>query len=77
MQVLSQCVTYRPEQRDWRSLVRPASKEPTSNLARAGRRMLDDDGFSTGVFFLGNRPAYLPPTETDKTLSDIEQRFVI
>jgi len=77
VQVLSQCVTYRPEQRDWRSLVRPASKEPTSNLARAGRRILDDDGFSTGVFYIGNRPAYLPPTETDKTMADIEQRFAI
>ena len=77
VQVLSQCVTYRPEQRDWRNLVRPATKEPTSNLARAGRRMLDDDGFTTGIFYRGTRPPYLPPTATDKTIAEIEQRFVI
>ena len=33
VQVVSQCVTYRPEQRDWRNLVRPVTKEPTSNSA--------------------------------------------
>lgn len=75
--VLSQCVTYRPEQREWRARVRPVTKEPTSNLARAGRRMLDDDGFSTGIFFLGNRLPYMPPTKTDTTVADLEQRFVI
>ena len=77
IQVLSQCVTYRTEQREWRNRVRPAAKEPTANVARASRRILDDDGFTTGVFYLGNRPPYMPPTATDKTLSQIEQKFVI
>jgi 2-oxoglutarate ferredoxin oxidoreductase subunit beta len=77
IQVLSQCVTYRAEQREWRSLVRPAAKEPTANAARASRRILDDDGFTTGVFYLGARPPYRPVTTVDRTLADIEQRFVI
>jgi len=75
--VLSQCVTYRPEQQEWRTIARPSHKEPTSNIARAGRRILDDDGFTTGIFYVGNRPAYLAPEETDKIVADIEQRFVI
>jgi len=61
IQVLSQCVTYRAEQREWRSRVRPAIKEPTANVARASRRILDDDGFTTGVFYLGSRPPYQLP----------------
>jgi 2-oxoglutarate/2-oxoacid ferredoxin oxidoreductase subunit beta len=77
VQVLSQCVTYRPEQRGWKEIVRKANKVPTSNLARAGRRILDDDGFTTGTFYVGNRPAYLPHTETDRTVAEIEQRFVV
>jgi 2-oxoglutarate ferredoxin oxidoreductase subunit beta len=77
IQVLSQCVTYRAEQREWRSLVRPSAKEPTANAARASRRILDDDGFTTGVFYLGSRPPYRPVTTVDRTLADIEQRFVI
>ncbi len=77
VQVLSQCVTYRPEQQEWRTIARPAHKEPTSNIARAGRRILDDDGFTTGVFYVGNRPAYVPPGETDKTMAGIERRFAV
>ncbi len=77
IQVLSQCVTYRAEQREWRSRVRPSAKEPTGNAARAGRRILDDDGFTTGVFYLGSRPPYQPVTAVDRTLTDIEQRFAI
>ncbi|MCG8511292.1 MAG: 2-oxoacid:ferredoxin oxidoreductase subunit beta [Rhodospirillales bacterium] len=77
VQVLSQCVTYRPEQRDWKGMVRKTNKEPTSNLARAGRRILDDDGFTTGIFYLGNRPAYVPTTDSDRTVAEIEQRFAV
>jgi len=76
-QVLSQCVTYRAEQREWRNLVRETTKEPTANVARAGRRILDDDGFTTGVFYLGGRPPYMPPTISDRTVADIQQRFAI
>jgi len=77
IQVLSQCVTYRAEQREWRARVRPSAKEPTGNVARASRRILDDDGFTTGIFYLGGRPPYQPSTAVDRALSDIEQRFVI
>ena len=77
VQVLSQCVTYRNEQREWRNLVRPSAREPTANVARASRRILDDDGFTTGIFFRGGRPPYQPVTAVDRTFADIEQRFAI
>ena len=75
IQVLSRCVTYRPEQVDWRKMVRKSEHEPTPNLARAAKRMMADDGFSLGVFYLGERPAYLPPTATDKTVAEVEKQF--
>ena len=75
IQILSRCVTYRPEQIDWRKMVRKSDQEPTSNLARAAKRMMADDGFTLGVFYLGHRPAYMPPTATDKTVADVEKQF--
>ena len=77
VQILSPCVTYRPEQLEWKQQVRSATKEPTSDLAVAGRRMLEDDGLTVGIFYLGNRPAYLPLTETDNTVETIAKRFEI
>ena len=77
VQILSPCVTYRPEQLEWKKRIRGATKEPTSDLAVAGRRMLEDDGLTVGIFYLGDRPAYLPPTETDNTVETIAKRFEI
>ena len=49
IEVLSPCVTYRPEQRGWKDAVRPASVAVTDDPARAARRLMTDDGFNLGV----------------------------
>ena len=51
VQVLSPCVTFRPEQRGWKELVHPAPVAPTDDPARAARRLLTDDSFFTGVLY--------------------------
>jgi 2-oxoglutarate/2-oxoacid ferredoxin oxidoreductase subunit beta len=58
IEILSPCVTFRPEQREWRNLVHPASVKPTDDPARAAKRIMTDDGFNMGVLYAGNRPAY-------------------
>lgn len=58
IEILSPCVTFRPEQRDWKNLVHPASVEPTDDAARAARRIMTDDGFNIGVLYAGSRPPY-------------------
>lgn len=61
VQVLSPCITFRPEQQAWRDLVRTASVEFTGDAARAARRLMTDDGFNVGrVLYKGNRPAFEP-----------------
>jgi 2-oxoglutarate ferredoxin oxidoreductase subunit beta len=60
VQVLSPCVTFRPEQRDWKKLVTPAPVEATSDQAQAARRLLTDQGLFTGILYVGDRPAYQP-----------------
>ena len=58
IQVLSPCVTFRPEQREWKTMVRPAPVETTDDAATAARRILSDDGFNIGVLYARGRNAY-------------------
>jgi len=56
--VLSPCVTFRPEQREWKTRVHPAPVEATDDPGRAARRLMTDDGFNVGVLYKGSRPPY-------------------
>jgi 2-oxoglutarate ferredoxin oxidoreductase subunit beta len=58
VEILSPCVTFRPEQREWKQAVRPAPVEPTDDPARAARRLMTDDGFNIGVLFKGHRAPF-------------------
>jgi len=58
VEVLSPCVTLRPEQREWKKQVHPASVGTTDDPARAARRIMTDDGFNIGVLYAGQRPPY-------------------
>ena len=58
IEVLSPCVTFRPEQREWKTLVRPSPVPETDDPARAARRLMSDDGMNLGVLYRGNRPTY-------------------
>ena len=63
VEVLSPCVTFRPEQRAWKEAAHPAPVEATDDPARAARRIMTDDGFNIGVLYSGNRPPYQPPLD--------------
>jgi|GEM_PF-37059 len=52
---LSPCVTYRPEQRNWKTAVKPWAGEAATSAVDATRALLDDTGFQTGVFLAGQR----------------------
>jgi 2-oxoglutarate ferredoxin oxidoreductase subunit beta len=58
VEVLSPCVTFRPEQREWKGAVHPAPVAATDDPARAARRIMTDDGFNIGVLYAGDRPAF-------------------
>ena len=58
VEILSPCVTFRPDQRSWKDLVHPAPVDATDDPARAARRIMTDDGFNIGVLYRGNRPVY-------------------
>ena len=76
VQVLSPCVTFRPEQRGWKDAVRTAPVEPTSDPAAAAKRLMSDDGFNMGILYRGNRPAYETPIEAKASrLAKMEECF--
>ena len=76
VEVLSPCVTFRPDQRGWKDAVHPAPVAPTDDPARAARRIMTDDGFNIGVLYKGNRPPYSRgPKAATTTIEDLECAF--
>jgi len=58
VEILSPCVTFRPDEREWKGAVHRASVPETDDPARAARRILTDDGMNTGILYRGNRRPY-------------------
>ena len=78
VEVLSPCVTFRPEQKEWKSVVRPSPVEATDDPAIAARRVMTDDGLNIGVLYAGNRPPYeLNQGKARKTVTDLEMEFQV
>ena len=78
IEILSPCVTFRPEQREWKSMVHPASVEATDDAARAARRIMTDDGFNIGVLYAGNRKPYpLQPGRPARDVAELETEFML
>lgn len=78
VQILSPCVTFRPEQAEWKSVVHPAPVEPTDDPARAARRIMSDDGFNIGVLYRGDRPVMAPQgNHPPETPADLEREFAL
>ena len=73
--ILSPCVTYRADQKSWKTLVHAATEAPTSDAREAARRILDDDGFTTGVLLADRRRPFRPTTGRPVPLSEIEKEF--
>jgi 2-oxoglutarate/2-oxoacid ferredoxin oxidoreductase subunit beta len=78
VEVLSPCVTYRPEQREWKNAVRPAPVATTDDPARAVRRIMTDDGFYIGILYSGARKPFQPPMGAGSaTAADLERSFAL
>jgi 2-oxoglutarate/2-oxoacid ferredoxin oxidoreductase subunit beta len=78
VEILSPCVTFRPDQRDWKQTVHPAPVDPTEDIGRAARRLMTDDGFNLGVLYCGHRKPYeLDFDASVDSPSDLEQQFAV
>lgn len=76
VEILSPCVTFRPDEKNWKNVTHPAASGETGDLARAAERLMTDDGFSTGILYRGSRAPYRPaPHRTTSDLRDLEKEF--
>jgi len=78
VEILSPCVTFRPDEKEWKNTVHTASVEPTDDPARAARRIMTDDGMNTGILYRGHRKPYGAHVEDEPgDLGVLEKRFEI
>lgn len=75
--VLSPCLTFRPEQRNWKSEVHAFSEGASDNLADVERRVHADDGMGLGIIYAERLPVWQPSQEPTRPLSSMEEEFLI
>jgi len=83
VQVLSPCVTYRPEQRDYKKMLKTGfaghdPENPATDRREAFLRLLEDDGFSCGVLYRSKTSVYAAndPYEVEP-MAAIEGQFAL
>jgi 2-oxoglutarate/2-oxoacid ferredoxin oxidoreductase subunit beta len=78
VQVLSPCVTFRPdEQPKWKKSVHDSDSPETADAGRAAERLMTDDGLTLGVLYRGNRAAYQPAAHANLPPSHLEAEFAV
>lgn len=78
VQILSPCVTFRPDQRKWKHKVHPPPVPLTTDAAQAARRVMTDDGFNVGVLYKGSREPYRQFVgKRVRHERDIEEEFLV
>ena len=78
IEVLSPCVTFRPDQREWKAKAHAAPVDATEDIGRAAKRLMTDDGFNTGILYIGDRePFRLDNSGVAKSPADIETQFLV
>ena len=76
IEILSPCLTLRPDEKEWKNLVHPMPVAETDDSGRAARRIMTDDGFTIGILYRGDRPPYRPKAGDGITdLAELEREF--
>ena len=76
LHVLSQCITYCPEQTDWKAIVDERDAEPLQDAGEAAAVFFAESGFETGLLYHQPRDSWPPRTEIPSAnLADIAGRF--
>ncbi|MCW8847172.1 MAG: 2-oxoacid:ferredoxin oxidoreductase subunit beta, partial [Sedimenticola sp.] len=69
---------FRPEQKDWKKMVRSAPVEPTTDPAVAAKRLMTDDNFFLGTLYKGDRAPYQPELKTTiENISELDRGFIL
>jgi len=77
VEIMSPCVTFRPDERAWKLRVHPTDAPPTDDPAEAAHRIMTGDGFGLGVIYAGTRAPYQPALAATSSLAALEQGFAV
>lgn len=77
LEVLSPCITFRPEEMEWKKSVARGQVQPTGDRAEATARVLAGGELATGVFFKGDRGAYSAEPQGHGDAEKIAAKFVV
>ena len=77
VEILSPCITFRPEEMEWKKTVARNAVEPTADRAEATARVLGGGELATGVFFKGDRGPYRPEPQGHGDAEKIAAKFVV
>jgi 2-oxoglutarate ferredoxin oxidoreductase subunit beta len=78
VEVLSPCITFRPEQTEWKRIVKQAAFEQTADPSDAAKQMLADNGFGLGVVYSGQRPPFSARHASDpQPVTALEASFAV
>jgi len=75
--VLSPCLTFRPEQKQWKDDVHWQEQEATDDPVEAVRRIVGDDRVTTGILYRREFPVMQPSTRASATVEDLESEFLV
>ncbi|HKK23949.1 MAG TPA: thiamine pyrophosphate-dependent enzyme [Pseudohaliea sp.] len=76
LHVLSQCITYCPEQTDWKAIVSERAEAPVSRADVAAQLFGAEDGFTTGLLYAEPRTPWPPPAPAASPDPRLEEAFL-
>ena len=77
IEVLSPCITFRPEQKQWKEDVHWQSQETTDDPVEAVRRIVGNDRVTTGILYRREFPVMQPPLQATATVAELESEFLV
>ncbi len=77
VEVLSPCITFRPEEMEWKKTIKRGAIQPTSDRKTAMAAVLATDELASGIIYQGDRPAYSETTPAPEGLVAVENEFIL
>jgi 2-oxoglutarate ferredoxin oxidoreductase subunit beta len=71
---MSQCITFCPEQTDWKGIINEREEPVLQDANKAAKLFLQEDGFQTGLLYEEQRATW-PPASTNTVESGAMARL--
>ena len=77
VEVLSPCITFRPEQKQWKQDVHQQLEETTSDPVEAVRRIVGNDRVTTGILYRREFTVMQPSLQATNTVDELDNEFLV